>query len=295
MRVVLLTFVTYTLAAQTPATFDSPDAAAKALVEAAKNGRAGFLTLFGEKAADLFPEDETARNAARLVESAGVSLQTVIEPTTRGFATIEVGETHWEFPIPLVKTKSGWRFDANLGRQEVQARRIGTNETAAIEALRAMVDLQMEYTRADRDGDGIQEYAAKIISSPGKQDGLFPATTDSQIVLDFAASMAPAGKAVPFRGYYFKGLAGQGAAAPGGRLSYIVEGNLIGYAMLAWPAEYGISGVRSFLVNADGVVYEKDLGPSTARVAAAMTLFDPGPGWTPVIELDVDEGEGTSN
>jgi hypothetical protein len=288
-RVAFFVLLGATLTAQTPAVFDTPDAAAKALTEAAKGGRSALLTLFGESASDLFPEMETAEMAGRFVDAAGVALDVFVDPTTRGFAQIEVGESQWEFPIPLVRSPSGWRFDVALGRLEVLARRIGTNELAAIEALRAVVDLQQEYTRLDRDGDGLLEYALRVISTPGKQDGLFPPDMDNSVIREFAASMGPPGKATPFRGYYFKGLTRQGPDAPGGSVSYLVDGNLIGYAMLAWPAEYGVSGVRSFLVSFDGAVFEKDLGPATPKLAAAITQFNPDGTWLPVTDGEFDE------
>lgn len=275
-------FLILTIAAegQTPADFASPGEAAKALVEAAKGGREGFLTLFGKSAADLFPEKDTAANAERLAASASEGLEIEIDPTTDGFATVAVGNTGWEFPIPLVRRGMRWHFDVSLGRKEVAARIIGTNEIAAIEASRGYVDLQLQYASRDRDGDGILEYASKVISSPGKHDGLYDDASAPDIAREFAAAMGPAASRKPFRGYYFKILPGRG----------MVEGNLVGdVGLLAWPAEYGVTGIRSFIVSYDGVVYERDLGRATAKVAATMTRYAPDTNWTAV--PDDDDGE----
>jgi hypothetical protein len=206
--------------------------------------------------------------------------------------SLVVGADEWLLPIPLVKGADGWRFDTAAGRTELLARRIGRNELATIEACKAFVDAQREYAAVDR-GDGLLDYAQRFVSSPGKKDGLYwpakpgeePSPLGPLFVKAQAAGYAP-GRAPapqPFNGYYFRILSGQGPAAKGGAYSYMAHGKMMGgYALIAYPATYAVSGVMSFIVNHDGVVYQKDLGPDTVAAAAKITLFDPGAGWKPV-------------
>jgi hypothetical protein len=207
-------------------------------------------------------------------------------------AVLEVGADEWPLPIPLVKGKSGWHFDAAAGKDELLARRIGRNELYTIQACLAYVDAQREYSKMNH-GDGLLDYAQRFMSSPNKQDGLYwPAaegTPQSPLGPAFAVaqsrgyglgSSAPSGHA-PFNGYYFKILTGQGPSAPGGAYSYLAGTHMIGgFALVAYPVKYGVSGVMTFLVNHDGVVYQKDLGEKTSEIAEKMTVFDPGKGWT---------------
>jgi hypothetical protein len=218
-----------------------------------------------------------------------------IEQPDPNRATLSVGADNWPMPIPLVKGKSGWQFDAAAGKQELLARRIGRNELYTIQACLAYVDAQREYAQKDR-GDKVLDYAQHFISSPGKQDGLYWPTAEGQpespLGPAFAAAQtrgydlakakaAGVGGQTPFNGYYFRILNGQGASAPGGAYSYMAGNKMIGgFALIAYPVQYGNSGVMTFLVNHDGIVYQKDLGPDTTSIAEGMKTFDPGKGWT---------------
>jgi len=210
-------------------------------------------------------------------------------------AVLDVGADDWPMPIPLVKGKSGWRFDAAAGKQELLARRIGRNELYTIQACLAYVDAQREYAQKDR-GDKVLDYAQRFISTPGKHDGLYWPTAEGEPQsplgpafvaaqsrgYDFAKAKAEGvpGR-TPFNGYYFRILKGQGSSAPGGSYSYMAGNKMIGgFALVAYPVTYGVSGVMTFLVNHDGVVYQRDLGPQTSTTAEAMSVFDPGKGWT---------------
>jgi hypothetical protein len=204
-------------------------------------------------------------------------------------ATLMLGPDDFPFPIPLVNTKTGWEFDTDEGRIEVLRRRIGRNELDAIQTALAYVDAQNEYADKDR-GEGAGVYAQRIVSSPGKKDGLFWRDDSDPSPLGALAAEASkegyrAGDArpAPYHGYYFRVLKGQGSDAPGGALNYVVKGKMIGgFALIAWPAEYGDSGVMTFLVNHAGDVYQKDLGKRTGFVAERTTLFDPDPTWKKV-------------
>jgi hypothetical protein len=206
-------------------------------------------------------------------------------------AILVVGKDEWPLPIPIVKQDSGWHFDTKAGAQEIVDRRIGANELNAIEVCRAYVDAQTDYAMKDRNNDGFKEYAQKFVSSPGKHDGLYwPAQAgEEESPMGPLAASARAegygsthveGKRTPYYGYYYRILKAQGKSAPGGAVDYVVKGHMIGgFALVAFPAEYGVSGIMSFIVSYDGVVYQKDLGPSTAKIAGAMTRFDPDPTW----------------
>jgi Protein of unknown function (DUF2950) len=202
-----------------------------------------------------------------------------------------MGREDWPFPIPLVRKDGTWRFDTAAGREEILYRRIGRNELDAIETCLAYVDAQQEYAERGVAGNGV--YAQRIVSRPGKKDGLYwPAQsgTDESPLGELAASAAAEGyragqQRAPYHGYYYKVLTRQGPNAPGGALDYVVRGNMIGgFALVAYPAEYRNSGVMTFLVSHQGNVYEKDLGPDTARIAAGMTAFNPDNSWRRVAD-----------
>jgi hypothetical protein len=210
------------------------------------------------------------------------------------FVVLELGDDLWPFPVPLVKTNDGWFFDTKLGRDELLNRRIGNNELAVLPAMRAYVDAQREYASTDHDGDEVLEYAQRLVSSPGNHDGLYWPP-------DSFGNLSPFGPLVayaeaegyspelreedeiergPYYGYHFKILARQGKRAPGGKYNYVTNGNMIGgFAMVAWPVEYGSSGVMTFIVNQQGRVYQKDLGPATSKIARKMSVYDPDPTW----------------
>jgi hypothetical protein len=200
-----------------------------------------------------------------------------------------IGDKAWPLPIPIVRTGDRWRFATEEGREEIVNRRIGGNERNAIYVLRAYVDAQREYASADRDGDGVLQYARKLGSTPGKRDGLYwPAdiakgedpSPFGPLVAEAGAYMKGRAAGEPYRGYYFRILSGQGKSAPGGAYGYVINGRMLaGFAMVAYPAEYGETGVMSFIVNQNGKVYEKDLGRETVKLGSTMTSFDPGKGW----------------
>lgn len=205
-------------------------------------------------------------------------------------ARLAIGANDWPMAIPLVKRGDGWVFDADAGEEELIARRIGYNELDTIQTCLAFVDMQREYAEADRDGDGLLEYALRLHSSPGKRDGLYWPVSEGEAPSPAgprlaAADPKAAGRKAgsPYHGYYYRLLTAQGKHAPGGARNYLVNGQLIGgAALLAYPASYLASGVKTFMCSMDGVVFEKDLGPGTAAAAARITTFDPGPGWAPV-------------
>jgi hypothetical protein len=276
----------------TPQSFATPQEAAQALVDAAgQNDTAALMKLFGPQGSDIVrsgdaAEDKDAR--AEFARRAHEKMQVQMEPSNPNRAVIIAGNDNWPLPIPLVHTKAGqWHFDIARGRVEILARRIGRNELAAIDVCRGYVEAQMEYGSQDRNGNGVLDYAQRIVSSPGKKNGLYwEGAPDNLVPKAFgdAAAAIGGGKAPePYHGYYFRVLTSQGPDAPGGAQPYIVKGDMIGgFALLAYPAKYGDSGIKTFIVNHRGVVYEKDLGPSTATLAAQITRFNPDKTWQPV-------------
>ena len=198
-------------------------------------------------------------------------------------ALLTVGTDPWTLPIPIVQgTDSQWRFDTAGGREMLAAKRIGANERAAIQASLAYVDAQREYALADRNGDGVLEYAQRLISGPGKRDGLIwsPSLGDDS---PLGEGFLPKKPGDGYHGYHFRILTAQGAAAKGGARNYVIGRSMTaGYALIAWPVKYGETGVMSFIVNSDGVVFERDLGRGTAQAAAAARTFNPEAGWAPV-------------
>lgn len=272
-------------------TFATPEEAIHAVGDAAEhNDTATLMKLFGPGGKELVePADDAGarENRAKFAQMVHQRMRMERDRTNPNRVTFVVGADDWPFPVPLVRTKDGrWRFDAALGKTEVLARRIGRNELNAVEVCRGYVEAQMQYAERDRDADGVLEYAQKMVSSPGKQDGLYWEAEPATLVPEsFAKAAAAQGgrKAEPYHGYYYRILTGQGPAADGGAVNYIVKGNMIGgFALVAWPAEYGVTGVKTFIVNHRGIVYEKDLGPATAAVARQMTQFNPDHGWHPV-------------
>jgi Protein of unknown function (DUF2950) len=273
--------------------FKTAEEAADALVSAARAGdRKGLVTVLGRDGADIVSSgdavaDASARN--RVVEAYDAKHQVVMEGADK--AVLIMGREDWPFPIPLVRKDGTWRFDTAAGREEILYRRIGRNELDAIETCLAYVDAQQEYAERGVAGNGV--YAQRIVSRPGKKDGLYwPAQsgTDESPLGELAASAAAEGyragqQRAPYHGYYYKVLTRQGPNAPGGALDYVVRGNMIGgFALVAYPAEYRNSGVMTFLVNHQGNIYEKDLGPDTARIAAGMTAFNPDNTWRRVTD-----------
>jgi hypothetical protein len=273
----------------------------KALVDAAKTkDRAALAAIFGPNAEQrLLSGDEVQDNHEMDEFAAAIEKSAKLEKVTDAKFTLTIGAENWLFPIPIVKEGSEWRFDTQAGTEEILNRRIGENELSAILTCRAYVLAQWQYfTEEDEDKDGVAEYAQKFISSPGKRDGLYwetvegakPSPLGSLVAAARAegysgkeSSSAP--KHAPYHGYYFKILTRQGAHAPGGKYNYIINGNMIaGYALVAFPDKWGSSGVMTFVVNQQGRVYEKNLGPRTAQIAGGITEYNPDPTWKLVKE-----------
>ena len=270
--------------------FDTPQQAANALIKAAGDFDVPeLLAILGPDGQDVVASDDTVQdknNAQDFAKEAAAKNSIQISKSNPNRATIIVGDEEWPLPIPLVKKSGKWYFNAKEGRQEILFRRIGENELNAITVCRGYVSAQMEYASEIHDASGINQYAQKIISTPGKQDGLFwknaDGTPDGPIGDEVAKALEEgytAGKG-GFHGYYFKILKGQGPAAPNGAINYVIEGIMIGgFALVAVPAEYRVTGVKTFIVNYDGIVYQKDLGPDSLNIVKAMELYDPDKTW----------------
>jgi len=276
-------------------TFATPEQAVDTLVAALRAGRTSeMLRILGPGSKRLVSSGDAVADAqARRRFLAAYDVEKRLEHDGDTRATLAVGKDDWPFPFPIVKRGNAWRFDAAAGAEEIIARRIGANELSTVEVCRAYVDAQREYAEQDRNHDGFIEYAQKFLSSPGKRDGLYwPAVAgeEESPIGPLVASARAEGYSTaarqgprPFHGYFYRILKGQGPAAKGGAYDYVLNGHMIGgFALVAFPAQYGVSGVMTFIVNHDGVVYEKDLGPRTRDLARKMTLFDPDSGWKPL-------------
>ena len=280
---------------ETGEAFATPQAAVSALT-LALNSRDGskLREIFGPGAEDLQNPDRV--QATNEMEEFADAIQTTNELVRESGTkyALNVGSDAWPFPVPIVQKSGEWYFDTAEGKEELLNRRIGRNELDVLQAVRASVDAQREYAAKDRNGDEVLEYAQKISSSPGKKDGLYwpsdldgemsplgPLVADAQAEGYTAKVNGQAATASPFHGYYFKILTSQSKNAPGGKYSYIINGHMIGgFALVAWPAEYGNTGVMTFIVNQQGRVYQRDLGKNTSQTASAMTEYDPATGWT---------------
>jgi hypothetical protein len=270
--------------------YPSPEDAAAALAAAVKTGtKRAILTVLGSRAGDIVESgDDVADAETRQRFLAAYDARHSIRAEENKKAALILGADDFPFPIPLVNNKSGWEFDAAAGRLEILYRRIGRNELDAIQTSLAFVDAQNEYAEKDR-GEGAGVYAQSIVSSPGKKDGLFwRDDRDPSPLGELAAQASAEGykvgeQAAPYHGYYFRILKGQGPDAPGGASYYVVKGKMIGgFALIAYPAEYGNSGVMTFMVNHAGTVYQKDLGRRTEILAKRINLFDPDQTWKKV-------------
>jgi hypothetical protein len=273
-------------------TFNSPGDAVLALYNAVKsNDSQAVNAIFGSNSGPiLHTGDDVAdkKMATDFVNRYNQMHRVVMEPDQT--VTLYIGADNWPMPISLVKNNNGgWYFDTESGKQEILYRRIGRNENDAIETLYALVDAQHDYASVTHDGDKTKHYAMRFISAEGKQDGLYWKTSDNETpspigpLLVTASSEGYAlkqGQQAPFHGYYYRLLTKQGPAGRGGARDYLVNGQLIrGFAFVAYPAEYRNSGVMTFIVNQDGVVYEKDLGSDTEKMAAAMSEYNPDQTW----------------
>jgi len=294
LALALIVAVPLTAAAAPQATYATPEAAVDALMAALKTDTdSAMIAVFGEEHKDLIVQsDRAATSATRAKVLAAMQTLRVLKEPSPNRRVLVIGDEAWPMPIPIVRAGDRWRFATEEGADEIVNRRVGGNERNAIYVLRAYVDAQRAYAAKDRDGDGVLQYAQKVTSAPGKHDGLYwPAdAAKDEEVSPFGPLIADGGAYAkgrvagdPYRGYYFRILTRQGKNAAGGAYSYVINGRMIaGFAMVAYPAEYGNSGVMSFIVSHNGKVYEKDLGKDSTAIGAKMTAFDPGAGWKEV-------------
>lgn len=273
--------------AQTQKTFPSAEAAADALIDAAQMRDTGQIaSLFGSQGRNVLMTGDAERDKGEMTEFAQLA-QTKHElqpdPMNHDRMILIVGSQDWPFPVPIVRTNGQWRFDAAQGALEMRARRIGANELDAIEICSGYVDAQRKYATVDHNGDGIYEYAQRIMSTPGKQDGLYWTGATQPLVPQRFAEASVASNPRPYHGYYFRVLKSQGTDAPEGEHNYLAKTSMIGgFGLVAWPAQYGVTGVQTFIVNQDGVVYEKDMGKPVSPLVPPVTSFNPDKAWTPV-------------
>ena len=278
-------------APDTQKSFDTPQQAAQALIQAAQSDDiSSLLEIFGQAGKDIVSSADPVRDknlaeafAARAQEKNVVT----IDPKKQTRAILSVGNDDWPFPVPIVKSGGKWHFDAKEGHDEILFRRIGANELDAIQICRGFVEAQKEYATEVHDDSGVNQYAQKIFSTPGKHDGLYwknedgtPGGPISEAVARAIEEGYSAGERKGYHGYYFKILKGQGPAAPLGQLDYVIEGIMIGgFALVAVPAEYRVTGVKTFIVSYDGIVYQKDLGPDSLNIVKNMERYNPDKTW----------------
>ena len=275
--------------------FASPEAGITALVEAVKaNDQPMLRGILGSHGKKLISSgDEVADQQSReaFIKAYSETNKLVLEGDQQ--AVLMIGQDEWPMPIPLVKSPAGWRFDTPQGEKEILTRRIGRNELAAIQVCLAIVDAAQEYATLDVDGDRIPEYALRFVSTPGKHDGLYWPTNADEPLSPLGPLLAAATREgytnsvtrplAPYHGYFYRILTKQGKDAPGGARDYLVNGHMIGgFAVIAYPARYGVSGIMSFMVNQDEVVYEQNLGQNTAAMVSKITTFNPDASWKQV-------------
>ena len=274
--------------------FDSPEAAFAAVAEACAGGDKQALTAIIGPDAESLLADETASTLKAFAEAYELDHEVLTRDAQR---LIQVGEAGYVLPVPVIAAGEKWTFDLPAALDEIHKRRIGRNEITAIETLRAYVDAQRAYAADDHDGDEVNEFAQLILSTKGRRDGLYfetdpgePPSPFGPLVAEKAEYLKDRKPGDPYYGYYYKILRSQGDAAPGGAYHYVINGNMIaGFAMLAWPADYGKSGIMSFIVNHQGKVHDRDLGPDTAKAAEAITAYQPDDNWSEVPADDIDE------
>lgn len=276
--------------------FTSPEKAVQALIDSLKkDDMAALKAIFGPDSEKLLSSgDPVDDRQVRERFLAYYEESQRLDKDGKNKAILVIGKIEWPFPIPLVSKNNQWQFNTKAGLEEILNRRIGRNELDTIQTCLAIIDAQREYAMNDYDGNGLHDYAAKFFSDPGKKNGLYWKTTENETPSPLGEMVVKA-KAVgyadkkgaegptPYHGYFYRLLTGQGKNAAGGAYDYLIRDHLLGgVAVVAYPAEYGSSGVMTFIVNHDGVVYQKDLGDQTEQTANSMKLFDPGPGWTKV-------------
>ena len=275
--------------------YATPEEAVKELVASMKSGDVkAMMAILGQGSKDIVQSGDAVADKAgreRFVKS--YEQANLLEKSGDSKVVLSTGKDNWPFPIPIVKDAAGWRFDAKQGGEEILNRRIGRNELSAIQAVQAYVDAQREYYLSNPQRDKLLHYAQRIVSTPGKRDGLYFPTKAGERPSPLGpgfdrakaqgyekAKDAAAGKPVPYHGYFYRILNRQGPDAPGGAYDYVAQGKMIGgFALVAWPASYGNSGVMTFIANHEGVVYEKDLGPDTPAAVKKITRFNPDKSW----------------
>lgn len=274
-------------------TFETPEAAVESLIKALRDhDEKALLAIFGPGSETLISSGDKVDDRERREEFVRLYGEANrLEPAGDKKLIVHIGKNDWPFPIPIVKNGDRWRFDTRQGREEILNRRIGENELDTIQTCLAIVDAQREYAAMDRDGDGLLAYAQKFESTKGKTDGLYWNVTPGEKPSPLGPLVAKARgegyvkgeKPAPYNGYFYRILTAQGKNARGGAYSYMVKGKMVGgFAVVAYPATYSVSGVKTFIVNHEGVVYEKDLGPKTTRMAKSMKVFDPDKTWEKV-------------
>jgi len=272
-------------------TFDTPQAAAEALVAAAeKDDTTALMEILGPDAKGLINSGDAVKDKNDLeafAKRARAKMHVDPDEIDPKVMIVSVGDDDWPTPIPIVRAGNKWRFDTKAGKREILVRRIGSNELDAIKLLRGYVEAQQDYAFVEHDGSGMRQYAQKAVSTPGKQDGLSWRNADGSVggpmgdVLAAALAAGHTSKTEPLNGYHFRILTAQGPAAKLGARNYVVNGAMIGgFGMVAWPANYEVTGIQTFQVNQDGVVYQKDLGPQTAKLVEAITRYNPDKTWT---------------
>jgi hypothetical protein len=279
--------------------FASPEDALKALVEAVKSKDAAELDqIFGPARKELLSDDEVQQAAGLEAFAKHLAEKTDLVKENDSTVILHIGNENWPFPIPIVRKDGQWFFDTEAGKEEILNRRIGENELTAILVCRTYVKAQREYALKDWEGTGVLAYAQKLRSDPGRKNGLFWRTKPGEEISPFGELVAQAWKqgykrnkaafreeSTPFHGYYFRILTRQGKNAPGGKYNYVINGNMVaGFALVAFPANWGRSGVMTFIVNQQGKVYQKNLGPETTKIAQEMEWYNPDGTWTLVKE-----------
>jgi len=297
IRITLALFLVLPLAAAAagPKSFATSDEAVDALLAALEaDDDTALIAIFGDEHADLLiSQDKAANSVLRGKAVAAMQTYRLLEEHGKGQNVLLIGDQAWPFPIPLVQDAGRWHFATDQGVDELVNRRVGANELSAIGVLQAYLDAQREYASRDRNGDGVLQYAQRLASTQGKRDGLYWPTEAASgedisplgpLVAESTAYLEGHRRGDAYRGYHFRILTRQGKAAAGGAYSYVINGRMIaGFAMVAYPARYGESGVMTFIVSHNGKVFEKDLGPKSAALGAKMSAFDPSAGWHEVV------------
>jgi len=295
MLAVGLAFGGTSKAAQTQKTFASPEEAVKAAVTAVKNDDdKELIAIFGASAKDLISSGDAVADKHRREQFLRLYDEKNSLVSEKGGMVVVIGKNDWPFPIPIVQKGKTWVFDTDKGREEILNRRIGDNELSTVQTMLAIVDAQRDYARKAIASEGLPEYARKFMSDPGKKNGLYWETKEGEEPSPLGPAVAQAKKEgysrkksgnepTPFHGYFYRMLMAQGKNATEGAFDYLVKGKMIGgFAIVGYPAKYGNSGVMTFIVNHDGVVYQKDLGKNTQKIAKAMKKFDPDQTWKKV-------------